>query len=140
MPVSVKNVLENPKLRGIHNAVGKLIEVEEKYSKSISVALGASTSNIVIDNEEKAKEAINYLKENNLGRVTFYPLNIIKSKFVDSDTLSIVKNEDGYIDIASNLVKYDNTYKIIKMTKKKKTIPNQKTKIIIILEKIPYKI
>ena len=113
MPVSVKNVLENPKLRGIHNAVGKLIEVEEKYSKSISVALGASTSNIVIDNEEKAKEAINYLKENNLGRVTFYPLNIIKSKFVDSDTLSIVKNEDGYIDIASNLVKYDNTYKNI---------------------------
>ena len=113
MPVYVKNVLENPKLRGIHNAVGKLIEVEEKYSKSISVALGASTSNIVIDNEEKAKEAINYLKENNLGRVTFYPLNIIKSKFVDSDTLSIVKNEDGYIDIASNLVKYDNTYKNI---------------------------
>ena len=113
MPISVKNVLENPKLRGIHNAVGKLIEVDEVYSKSISVALGASTSNIVVDNEENAKEAINYLKENNLGRVTFYPLNIIKAKFVDSDTLSIVKNENGYINIASNLVKFDNTYKNI---------------------------
>ena len=101
MPISVKNVLDNPKLRGIHNAVGKLIEVDEVYSKSISVALGASTSNIVIDNEENAKEAINYLKENNLGRVTFYPLNIIKAKYVDSDTLSLVKNENGYIDIAS---------------------------------------
>ena len=103
MPVSVKNVLENPKLRGIHNVVGKLIEVDEMYSKSISV----------IDNEEKAKDAINYLKEHNLGRVTFYPLNIIKSKYIDNDTLSLIKNENGYIDIASNLVKFDNTYKNI---------------------------
>ena len=113
IPVSVKNVLENPKLRGIHNVVGKLIEVEERYSKSISVSLGANTSNVVIENEECAKEAINYLKENNLGRVTFYPLNIIKPKYVDNDTLSIVMNEDGYVDVASNLVKYDNKYKNI---------------------------
>ena len=113
VPQSVKNVLENPKLRGIHNSIGSLIEVEEKYSKSISIALGANISNVVVDNEESAKEAINYLKENNLGRVTFYPLNIIKPKTIDNDTLNIIKRENGFIDIASNLVNYDMKYESI---------------------------
>lgn len=110
LPISVKNVLDSPKLRGIHNTIGSLMEVEESYSKAISVAMGASTSNVVVDNEICAKEAINYLKNNNMGRVTFFPLNIIKDKFIDSETLNIIKKETGFIDVASNLVKYDSKY------------------------------
>jgi len=113
LPSSVKNVLDNPKLRGIHNSIGSLIEVEEKYSKAISITLGASSSNVVVDNEICAKEAINYLKNNNLGRVTFFPLNVIKEKFIDNDTLSLIKKENGFIDVASNLVKYEATYQNI---------------------------
>jgi len=113
LPFAVKSVLENPKLRGIHNVIGSLIEVDEKYSKAISITLGANSSNVVIDNEICAKEAINYLKNNNLGRVTFFPLNVIKEKYVDIDTLNIIKNENGYIDVASNLVKYENKYENI---------------------------
>ena len=113
VPSSVKNVLENPKLRGIHNNIGSLIEIEEKYSKSISVALGSNASNVVVETEENAKEAINYLKENNLGRVTFFPLNIIKPKYIDNDTINIVKRENGFIDVASNLVKFDMKYENI---------------------------
>ena len=113
VPSSVKNVLENPKLRGIHSNIGSLIEVEEKYSKSISVALGANASNVVVETEENAKEAINYLKENNLGRVTFFPLNIIKPKYIDNDTINIVKRENGFIDVASNLVKFNMKYENI---------------------------
>ena len=113
LPYAVKNVLENPKLRGIHNSIGALIEVEEKYSKAISITLGANSNNVVIDNEVCAKEAITYLKNNNMGRVTFFPLNIIKEKFIDKDTLSILKKEQGYIDVASNLVKFDKTYESI---------------------------
>ena len=110
LPYAVKNVLENPKLRGIHNSIGSLIEVEEKFSKAISITLGTNSNNVVIDNEICAKEAIKYLKDNNMGRVTFFPLNIIKEKNIDTDTINIVKKELGYIDIASNLVKYDKTY------------------------------
>lgn len=110
---SVKNVLNNPKLRGIHKTVGSIIEVDEEYSKAISISLGASAANVVVDNEICAKEAINYLKNNNIGRVTFFPLNIIKEKYVDKDTINIVKNEKGFIDIASNIVKYDPIYKNI---------------------------
>ena len=65
---------------------------------------------MVVDNETCAKEAINYLKENNMGRVTFFPLNIIKEKWVDKDTLDVVKDSIGYIDIASNLVNFDSKY------------------------------
>ena len=110
LPYAVKNVLENPKLRGIHNSIGSLIEVEEKFSKAISITLGTNSNNVVIDNEICAKEAIKYLKDNNMGRVTFFPLNIIKEKNIDNDTINIIKKELGYIDIASNLVKYDKTY------------------------------
>ncbi len=113
LPYSVKNVIDNPKLCGIHNVIGNLIETDNQYSKAISTSLGLASSFIVIDNEQAAKEAINYLKNNNLGRATFFPLNIIKPKYIDNTTLSILKSTNGFIDIASNLVKYDSQYENI---------------------------
>ena len=110
LPYSVKKVLDNPKLRGIHNVIGALIETEEIYSKAISTSLSTNSRNVVVDNSECAKEAIKYLKENNIGRVTFFPLNIIKEKYIDMETLNIVKNLDGFIGIASDLVKYLDKY------------------------------
>ena len=80
LPYSVRNVLNNPKLKGIHNIIGKLFEVEEKYATAISTVLGLASSNIVVDNEEIASLAIKFLRENKLGRATFFPLNIIKPK------------------------------------------------------------
>ena len=112
IPYAVKNVLNNPKLKGIHNYIGNIIEVEEKYSKAITTTLGAASNYIIVDNEICAKEAINYLKENNKGRATFFPLNIIKGKNVDNETYSIIKNLKGFISVANTLVKnnalYDN--------------------------------
>ena len=80
---------------------------------AISTVLGFSTTNVVVDNEKCAKEAISYLKNNKLGRVTFFPLNIIKPKDIDLETKEILKNTNGFIDIASNLVKFDMQYKNI---------------------------
>ena len=113
LPLAVKSVLDNIKLTGINNAIGNIIEVEDTYTVGITTSLGAATSYVVVDNEVCAKEAINYLKNNNLGRVTFFPLNIIKSKYIDNDTLNILKDSKGFIDIASNLVKYDKKYQNI---------------------------
>lgn len=113
LPQGVKSILNNPKLKGIHNAIGNLIEVEEKYSQAITTSLGFATSNLVVDNEYVAKECINYLKNNNLGRVTFFPLNIIESKYVDSKVINEIKDINGYIGVASTLVKYDLIYKKI---------------------------
>ena len=113
LPMAVNRVLENPKLRGIHDIIGNLFDVEEQNSLAISVVLGPSSTNVVVDNENMAKEAIKYLKDNNYGRTTFLPLNIIKPKFVDANTIEMVKNLTGYIDIASNLIKYDQKYRDI---------------------------
>lgn len=111
LPVAVKSVLNNPKLTGIHNVLGNLIETESKYTLAISTALGFSTNHIITDNENAAKEAIAYIK--NIGRATFFPLNIIKPKYIDNDTIDIINHEPYFVCIASDLVKYENTYKNI---------------------------
>ncbi len=108
LPQPVRSVLNNPKLRGIHNALGNLIEVENKYSTAITTSLGYNTNNIIVDNSKAAKEAIDYLKQ--IGRATFFPLDVIKPKYIDNNTLNIIKQANGFIDIASNLVKYENIY------------------------------
>lgn len=110
LPSSVRNILNNPKLKGIHNNIGNIIEVEEKYSKAITTTLGASINNIIVDNENSAKEAINYLKQNNLGRATFFPLNIIQGKYVDNDTLNTLRKYTGFISVASKLVRNNKLY------------------------------
>jgi chromosome segregation protein len=113
LPYGTKNVLNNIKLTGIHNVVGKLFETEEKYSTAIDIALALASSHIICDNENNAKEAIEYLKSNNLGRATFLPLNVIKPRSIDNDIYNEIKGENGFIDIASNLIKFDLKYKNI---------------------------
>ena len=51
LPYSVRNILSNPKLKGIHNVIGNLIDTNDKYKKAISVSLGSASSTIVADNE-----------------------------------------------------------------------------------------
>ncbi len=110
---AVKNVLNNPKLGGICDAIGNVINVTDKYSVAIDIALGFSASYVITENEKCAESAIQYLKENALGRVTFFPLNIIEEKTIDINILNILKDNKGFIDIASNLVTFDNKYKNI---------------------------
>lgn len=113
LPYAVKSILDNIKLYGIHNVIGNLIEIEEKYVTAINTSLGAATSYIVTENENAAKEAINYLKDKNLGRATFFPLNLIKSRSLNQEIIEKAKETTGFIDIASNLIKYDPKYKNI---------------------------
>ncbi len=113
VPFSVKSVLDNPRLNGIHNILGKLIDTDREYSLAIDTALGYMSNVIVVDNESNAKEAINYLKNNKLGRATFFPINIIKPKGIEESLLERLTNINGYIDIASNLVSFDSKYRNI---------------------------
>lgn len=110
LPYSVKNVLDNPKLTGIHGVIGKLIETDKEYMTAISVALSSATNYIVCDDSESAKAAINYLKINKFGRATFFPLNIIKPKEMDNETYRRLRDDDNFVGIASDLVRYNSTY------------------------------
>ncbi len=113
LPSSVRQVLNNPRLRGIHDVIGKLIEVPEQYTSAIEIALGASSNFIIVDNELDAKDAIIFLKENKLGRATFFPINVIKPRGIDENTLNTIDKTLGFIGIASNLIKYDKQYRSI---------------------------
>lgn len=112
-PVSIKRLLSNPKLIGIHNTISKLINIDEKYLLALDVSLGGAKDYLVVDNPNVAKTCINYLKENNLGRVTFFPLDVIKPRYIENNILNVVNDMDGFIDILANLVSYDSNYKNI---------------------------
>ena len=110
VPLPVKSILNNPRLKGIYNTVGKLLTFDDLYMNAIETTLGASLNYLVVDNETSVKQAINYLKEQHLGRATFLPLNIIKPKCLDNNIITDLKNTSGFIDTAINLVKYDAAY------------------------------
>ena len=110
IPLPVKSILNNPRLKGIYNTVGKLLTFDDAYMNAIETTLGASINYLVVDSETSVKQAINYLKEQRLGRATFLPLNIIKPKCLDSNIIDSLKNTSGFIDTAINLVKYDKAY------------------------------
>ena len=110
IPLPVKSILNNPRLKGIYNTVGKLLTFDDLYMNAIETTLGASLNYLVVDSETSVKQAINYLKEQRLGRATFLPLNIIKPKYLDSSVLETLKNSSGFIDIAINLVNFDEAY------------------------------
>ena len=113
MPSAVRSVLNNMRLRGVHNTIGNLIDTENMYEVAISVALGAASNFLVVEDEFASKECIAYLKDNHLGRATFFPLSVIKPRVVTQQDLHNIKDFPGLIDIASNLVKYNSEYDAI---------------------------
>ena len=112
-PVSVRNILNNPRLHGIHNTIGKLIDIPEKYLVATDIALGSSSNFLVVDDENAALTAIDFLKERKLGRATFFPLNVIKGKYVNNEVIDNIKNINGYIGILSDLIDFDPKYRNI---------------------------
>ncbi|MDF2882681.1 MAG: chromosome segregation protein [Clostridiaceae bacterium] len=101
-----ENKVEIPK--NSTNVLGEVIDVKKELEIAIEIALGGAISDIITKNDFVAKKLIGYLKESNIGRATFLPLNIVKGRKIDS-TKSIEKIK-GYVGIASNLVNYNNEF------------------------------
>ena len=95
---------------GIHSTISNILQVPERYEIAIQTALGKSINNLIVENSNVAIAAINFLKKNNGGRATFLPMDTIKPKNIKEDSLTIMSKLEGFIDVASNLVKYDNIY------------------------------
>ncbi len=111
--INTRKILDNPKLQGIHDALFNLVTVNPFYEKALEVIMNPIKNFLIVETADSAKEAINYLKENNLGRATFLPLNVIKKKFVDLETLDILSNHSGYLGILADFLEYDPLYKNI---------------------------
>ncbi len=113
LPIGIKKILDSKSLRGIYNIIGNVIKTKDTYARCLEVAIASSKNFIIVKDEECAKEAIRYLKNNNLGRATFFPINVIKKRYVDDNTKKLVESLDGYIGILADLVTTDNDYKNI---------------------------
>ena len=110
---NVKKILNNPRLTGVYDAFGNILSTDIMYSKALEVIIASSKNFIIVDNQETAKEAIEFLKNNKLGRATFFPLNVIKPKGIDYDTTDMIEIEAGYLGILADFVKYDEKYRNI---------------------------
>ncbi len=106
----VMQAAEKNTLRGVHGPVASLISVEDRCSVAIEIALGAGMQNIVVDQEEHAKSAIQYLKQREGGRATFLPLTAIRGDVLRERG---VEEELGFVGVASQLVRYEKTYENI---------------------------
>lgn len=110
----VKSVLEasaRGELRGIKGLVGEVIDVPGGLETAIEVALGRKLENIIVSSSESARDAIDYLKGNKRGRVTFLPLDILLSTPVPSEVKRSLQRLDGVLGLASDLIHYESDYR-----------------------------
>lgn len=92
------------RMPGVRGVLAQLITVPQQYETAIDMALGAAQQNIVTDNENTAKELIQYLRQNRLGRATFLPQTSVRSKLLNDREKQALRLP-GCIGVASDLVK-----------------------------------
>ncbi len=95
-------------LRNIHGPVSRLIRAEDSCTLAVEIALGAAMQQIVVGNEADGKAAISYLKRTGGGRATFLPMSNIQGRTLQETGLEDCR---GFVGIASQLVKTQDTYR-----------------------------
>ena len=103
--------------KGIHGILANIVSAESKYQTAIEMCLGFSLQNIVTQSEDDAKKMIEYLRKNNLGRASFLPISSVHGKKIEK-----IKETNGVIGVASDLVKYKKEYEGIVLNLLGKTI------------------
>ncbi len=99
------------KIPGYIGIIGELIDVKPGLETAVEIALNRSLENIVVENIDDARKAISILKEQKMGRVTFLPLDALRSKSVSKVLLEKMQKIEGVLGLGSELVDYDPRYK-----------------------------
>nr|MBR4280939.1 chromosome segregation protein SMC [Clostridia bacterium] len=97
---------------GVKGVLAQLMSVPQQFETAIDMALGAAQQNIVTTNEETAKELIQYLRQNRLGRATFLPMSAIRPNGL-SERDKQVLTMPGCFGVASDLVNTAPEYRAI---------------------------
>ncbi len=113
IPNSVKEVLRAKELTGIYSTIGDVVNTKDDYLKALDMALASSKSFVITKDEASAISAVKYLKDNKLGRATFFPITVIKPRYVDAVTLNNIKTSNDFIGILADLVETDDKYRDI---------------------------
>ncbi len=93
--------------RGILSAeytpVGSAIEVDRDFALAIETALGGSINDLIVDDQQDAKTAIEWLKQHRAGRATFQPIPLMRPSEVHHELRRIL-GERGVVGRASELI------------------------------------
>lgn len=104
----VKSVLqEKDRLGGIIGAVSEHLTFDMHYQTALEIALGASSQHIIVEDENAATKAIDFLKRNRAGRATFLPLTTIKARTISSQNQDAIAVSPGFLGMADELVTCD---------------------------------
>ena len=104
----VKSVLqEKDRLGGIIGAVSEHLTFDVHYQTALEIALGASSQHIIVEDENAATKAIDFLKRNRSGRATFLPLTTIKARKISSQNQDAISASPGFLGMADELVSFD---------------------------------
>lgn len=100
---------ERGELQGIHGPAANLLRTNEDYALAIETALGAAAQNIVVDNQNAGRAAIEMLKRTDSGRATFLPIDTIRGSIMKDAPV----NDPGFVGIACELADFDDKYRDI---------------------------
>ena len=132
----VKKVMEKKdSFPGICGVVADLFSTSKEYETAVETALGASIQHVVTEDEKTAKDVIEYLKREKLGRATFLPITsigdgsrgkvesgVFDEKGVIGDAASLVTADEKYSGIVRHLLKsfvvVDNVDNALKIARK----------------------
>ena len=112
--VGVKSVLqEKNRLGGIVGAVSEHLTFDVRYQTALEIALGASSQHIIVEDEQAATKAIDFLKRNRAGRATFLPLTTIKARSISGQNQDVIASSPGFLGMADELVTFDAKHETI---------------------------
>ncbi|UVI32468.1 chromosome segregation protein SMC [Paenibacillus spongiae] len=100
-------------LEGVHGAVAELVRVPERLELAIETALGGALQHIVMNDERSARTAIAFLKQRQLGRATFLPLDVIRGRSIPEHDRRMIATVEGFVGIAAELVSSESKYSSI---------------------------
>ena len=110
----VKSILqEKNRLGGIVGAVSEHLTFDVRYQTALEIALGASSQHIIVEDEQAATKAIDFLKRNRAGRATFLPLTTIKARSISSQNQDVIASSPGFLGMADELVTFDAKHEAI---------------------------
>jgi chromosome segregation protein len=89
-------------MEGVHGTVAQLGRAPPEYATALDVAAMGRLRWVIVDTDAVASDAIRYLKENRLGRVTFLPLNKLRPPI-----LSPLEADPGIVGYAVDLLEFD---------------------------------
>ncbi|KNG79695.1 AAA family ATPase [Mycoplasma sp. HU2014] len=109
----ISAIVNNSKqITGVVGVLKSLVTVHSDYQVAISVTAAGHMNSIVMKTDQDVKKAIDFLKRNNLNRVTFLPLNTLSANSISPAQKQIIEQSAGFIGFANELVDHSNEIKV----------------------------